>query len=221
MIDRAARRSTGSRAGRGSRTDDAPDAEIVRFPARSRWARLDSNQGPTDYEIGFVAPSCVLVRPESGSSRGKVESACAEDAQECIPVREIACRVLALLKDQERSWIDLGLMCSACKPSALCHERRTSVPCVVCFQIWSARRYRPAVLSRSVRTRGFLEAWRTLPPAAPLQFSRSRGRCFGVPQHLPGFGSSRPRSAYALPVRARDAVRRRRRPYRGLGRSRR
>ncbi len=31
-------------------TDDAADAEIVRFPARSRWARLDSNQGPTDYE---------------------------------------------------------------------------------------------------------------------------------------------------------------------------
>ena len=25
-------------------------AEIVRFPARSRWARQDSNLGPTDYE---------------------------------------------------------------------------------------------------------------------------------------------------------------------------
>jgi hypothetical protein len=31
-------------------TDDAPSGEIVRFPARSKWARLDSNQGPTDYE---------------------------------------------------------------------------------------------------------------------------------------------------------------------------
>ncbi len=31
-------------------TDDAPSGEIVRFPARSEWARLDSNQGPTDYE---------------------------------------------------------------------------------------------------------------------------------------------------------------------------
>jgi hypothetical protein len=117
--------------------------------------------------------------------------------------------------------IDLGLMCSACMPSSLCHERRTSAPSVACLQIWSARRYRPAALSRSVRTRGFLGAWRTLPPAAPLQFSRSRGRCCGVPQHSPDFGSSRPRSAYALPVRARDAVRRRQRPYRGSGRSRR
>ncbi len=32
-------------------TDDATDAEILRFPGRSGWARLDSNQGPTDYEI--------------------------------------------------------------------------------------------------------------------------------------------------------------------------
>jgi hypothetical protein len=31
-------------------TDDAPSGEIVQFPARSKWARLDSNQGPTDYE---------------------------------------------------------------------------------------------------------------------------------------------------------------------------
>jgi hypothetical protein len=31
-------------------TDDAEAGEIVPFPARSRWARLDSNQGPTDYE---------------------------------------------------------------------------------------------------------------------------------------------------------------------------
>jgi integrase len=31
-------------------TDDAPSGEIVQFPARSEWARLDSNQGPTDYE---------------------------------------------------------------------------------------------------------------------------------------------------------------------------
>jgi integrase len=31
-------------------TDDAEAGEIVAFPARSKWARLDSNQGPTDYE---------------------------------------------------------------------------------------------------------------------------------------------------------------------------
>jgi len=31
-------------------TDDTPEGEIVEFPARSKWARLDSNQGPTDYE---------------------------------------------------------------------------------------------------------------------------------------------------------------------------
>jgi integrase len=30
--------------------DDEAEAQIVQFPARSEWARLDSNQGPTDYE---------------------------------------------------------------------------------------------------------------------------------------------------------------------------
>jgi hypothetical protein len=30
--------------------EDAAEAEIVPFPARSRWARQDSNLGPTDYE---------------------------------------------------------------------------------------------------------------------------------------------------------------------------
>ena len=30
--------------------DEQAIGEIVAFPARSLWARLDSNQGPTDYE---------------------------------------------------------------------------------------------------------------------------------------------------------------------------
>ena len=30
--------------------DETGEAEIVQFPAPSQWARLDSNQGPTDYE---------------------------------------------------------------------------------------------------------------------------------------------------------------------------
>jgi hypothetical protein len=31
-------------------TDDEEAGEVVPFPARSRWARQDSNLGPTDYE---------------------------------------------------------------------------------------------------------------------------------------------------------------------------
>ena len=31
--------------------DETGEAEIVQFPAPSEWARLDSNQGPTDYEL--------------------------------------------------------------------------------------------------------------------------------------------------------------------------
>ena len=31
-------------------TDEKTTGALVAFPARSEWARLDSNQGPTDYE---------------------------------------------------------------------------------------------------------------------------------------------------------------------------
>jgi hypothetical protein len=66
---------------------------------------------------------------------------------------------------------------SSCRPWSLCRGRRISVLCAACPRTSSGRRCRRVVRSRCARTRVVLEAWRTLLPAAPRQFSRSRGRC--------------------------------------------
>jgi hypothetical protein len=66
-------------------------------------------------------------------------------------------------------------------PSASCHAHRTSAPCDGCLRTWSGRMCRRADRSRSARTRGARGALRTLLPAAPRQFSRSRGRCCAGP----------------------------------------
>jgi hypothetical protein len=47
------------------------------------------------------------------------------------------------------------------------------------LETWSGRRCRRAGRSRSARSPVVLAVWRTLLPAAPRQFSRSRGRCCG------------------------------------------
>ena len=65
-----------------------------------------------------------------------------------------------------------------CTPLRWCRGRRTSPPCGACLRTWSGRRCQRAGRSRSARTRDVRGALRTLLPAAPRLFSRSRGRCF-------------------------------------------
>jgi hypothetical protein len=50
LVDAAQNPVSGHVRDTNAETGDAADAEILRFPEPSRWARLDSNQGPTDYE---------------------------------------------------------------------------------------------------------------------------------------------------------------------------
>ena len=68
------------------------------------------------------------------------------------------------------------LLTLASVPSRSCRGRRTSAPCGECLRTQSARTCRQAGRFRFARSRAVRGAWRTLPPAAPRQFTPSRGR---------------------------------------------
>src|SRR5919106_3075528 len=68
-----------------------------------------------------------------------------------------------------------------CRPSPSCRARRTSPPCAACPRTSSARTSRRDRPLRCARSRDRSGAGRTLPPAEPRQFSRSRGRCRAGP----------------------------------------
>ena len=93
-----------------------------------------------------------------------------------------------------------GLWLMACTPSPLYPARRTSAPSLGCLRTLSARMCRRAGRSRFARSHAVLGVSRTLLPAAPLRFSRSRGRCCACPPRSPAVGSLRQRSGSGRPA---------------------
>ena len=76
-----------------------------------------------------------------------------------------------------------------CTPSRSCRVRRSAPPSRGCPRTSSWRTCPRADRSRSARTRVAPATSRTLPPAAPPRFSRSRGRCCASPPRSPASGS--------------------------------